>query len=235
MTVDARYIERRSEIEVYFDRTAIDAWRKFASNEKIGRIRETVRAGRNEMRARVLASLPDDLAGWRILDAGCGAGQLSIELAGRGADVVGVDLAPEIVRFARQRVVEAGPLKGTVILHAGDMLAVEHGRFDAVVAMDSIIHYSPEDGIAAIAQLAHRTRSRILFTFAPRTPLLRLMHAVGKLLPRGSRSPRIEIVSREAIERLIDAQSGLYSWRVAKNARVDSGFYVSQLMELRRP
>ena len=31
----------------------------------------------------------------------------------------------------------------------------------------------------------------ILFTFAPRTPLLAVMHAVGRLFPRGDRAPAI--------------------------------------------
>ena len=33
------------------------------------------------MRSRMLLHLPNDLSGKRILDAGCGAGQFSIELA----------------------------------------------------------------------------------------------------------------------------------------------------------
>jgi magnesium-protoporphyrin O-methyltransferase len=66
------YLERRGELETYFDRTAVDAWKKMTSDAPLGRIRELVRAGRDEMRATILSWLPDDLSGMRILDAGCG-------------------------------------------------------------------------------------------------------------------------------------------------------------------
>lgn len=231
---DASYIERRGEIKVYFDRTAVDAWRKFASTEKMSRIRETVRAGRERMRGHILAALPNDLSGWRVLDAGCGAGQLSVELARRGADVTGIDLAPEIIRFGTEKLAEAGPIKGSVRLLAGDMLAAEHGRFDAVVAMDSVIHYSPDDAVAALARLSERAGSHLVFTFAPRTPFLSLMHAAGTFLPRADRAPRIEIVGRKALEQRIGAHCAFDDWQIGESHRVRSGFYISQMMELRR-
>lgn len=45
--------------------------------------------------------LPDDLSGWRALDIGCNAGFYSLELAGRGASVVGIDLDPHYLAQAR--------------------------------------------------------------------------------------------------------------------------------------
>ncbi|MEM9315889.1 MAG: magnesium protoporphyrin IX methyltransferase, partial [Pseudomonadota bacterium] len=47
---ETSYAERRSEIEHYFDRTAADAWSKLTSNAPVSRIRQTVRAGRDDMR-----------------------------------------------------------------------------------------------------------------------------------------------------------------------------------------
>ena len=49
--------QRRSEIEHYFDRTAVAAWEKLTSDAPVGRIRQTVRAGRDEMRATLLSWL----------------------------------------------------------------------------------------------------------------------------------------------------------------------------------
>ena len=73
------------------------------------------------MRARMLAALPADLSGWRILDAGCGTGAMSIELSRRGADVLGIDLAPEIIRFAAETLPsDIGP--GRIDFASGDML-----------------------------------------------------------------------------------------------------------------
>ena len=37
------YLERRGEIETYFDRTAAQAWERLTSDAPVGRIRATVR------------------------------------------------------------------------------------------------------------------------------------------------------------------------------------------------
>lgn len=227
---DASYDQRRGEIQTYFDRTAIDAWKRFASDEPLSRIRATVRAGRDEMRAAMLSCLPDDLSGWRILDAGCGAGVMSVALAERGADVLGIDLSPEIVRFASETLPNIEG-QGRVELTSGDMLSPELGEFDAVVAMDSVIHYRPDDAVKALATLAERTSRKIVFTFAPRTTLLTMMHMSGKAFPRADRAPAIEPVSPRGMVRRLGALEG---WHVGRTQRVNRGFYISQAMEVSR-
>ncbi|MDN2566061.1 magnesium protoporphyrin IX methyltransferase [Aquibium sp. A9E412] len=229
----ASYLRRRGELEVYFDRTAVDAWKRFASDEPLSRIRATVREGRAAMRRALAARLPDDLAGWRVLDAGCGAGHLAVALARRGADVTGIDLSPEMVRFAAETAPAiAGP--GRVTFRAGDMLAPEHGRFDAVVAMDSLIHYRAADAVAAVARLAERTERAIVFTVAPATPLLLAMHMAGRLFPRADRAPAIEPVAPRAMVRRLSAEPALGGWQPRPVERVDCGFYISHAMEVAR-
>jgi len=41
------YLERRGQIEHYFDRTAAKTWERLTSTDPVGRIRATVRAGRD--------------------------------------------------------------------------------------------------------------------------------------------------------------------------------------------
>jgi magnesium-protoporphyrin O-methyltransferase len=231
--LDTAYTQRRGELQTYFDRTAVEAWKRFATEAPLGRIRATVREGRARMRALMLSCLPGDLSGWRILDAGCGTGAMSVELARRGADVLGIDLAPEIVRFARETL-PAGIGSGRVVFAAGDMLSPSHGEFDAVVAMDSLIHYSMDDSVTALAGLARRTRRRIVFTFAPRTPLLAAMHGMGRLFPRADRAPSIVPVRANDIRAGLDADLPALGWRAGRTGRVSHGFYTSQMMELAR-
>jgi magnesium-protoporphyrin O-methyltransferase len=156
----ADYIRRTGEIEHYFDRTALDAWKRLTGDQPVSGIRATVRKGREEMRGTLASWLPEDLTGWRILDAGCGSGVVSFELIARGADVVGIDLSAQMIAHARQRAhdLEAshGRFKGSVTFHSGDMLDPRHGRFDAVVAMDVLIHYRPDDAVRVIHTLAER-------------------------------------------------------------------------------
>lgn len=226
---DATYHNRREELMTYFDRTAVEAWRRLTSDEPLGGIRATVRAGRNEMRAALLSWLPQRLDGARILDAGCGSGALAVELARRGAHVVAVDISPTLVGLARERAIDVGP--GSVSWRVGDMLDPQLGAFDYVVAMDSLIHYEGRDIARVIMALGLRTAGSIFFTIAPRTPALTAMHAIGRLFPRKDRAPAIEPISQRALERELDAQKGRGSWRIARSHRVARGFYISQALE----
>lgn len=230
----ATYQERRGELRTYFDRTAAEAWSRLTSDAPVGRIRATVRAGRDRMRATLLGWLPADLAGKRLLDAGCGTGALAVEAARRGAEVVAVDLSPTLIGLARERTprdLGAGRIDFTV----GDLLDPVLGRFDHVVAMDSLIHYRAPDVVRALTALASRTEASLLFTFAPRTPALTLMHAAGRLFPRGDRAPAIEPVGEDALRRRIGAEPGLDGFRPGRTERIATGFYTSQALELSRP
>jgi magnesium-protoporphyrin O-methyltransferase len=216
------YFQRRGQLEGYFDRTAVKAWSRLTSDAPLGSIRATVRAGRDRMRQTLLEWLPSDLHGRRLLDAGCGTGALAIEAARRGARVLAIDLSPTLLRLARSRVPEE--LEGVIEFRPGDMLDPVHGEFDHVVAMDSLIHYRTSDAVSAIAQVARRTHRSLVFTFAPRTPGLALMHAVGRLFPRGNRAPDIEPVAEAVLCRRLLTDLDLRSWRVARTRRVVSGF-----------
>ncbi|RNI31336.1 TIGR04290 family methyltransferase [Rufibacter latericius] len=44
--------------------------------------------------------IPEDLTGWRVLDVGCNAGFYTMELAKRGASVLGIDVDPHYLRQA---------------------------------------------------------------------------------------------------------------------------------------
>ncbi|NBR33109.1 MAG: methyltransferase domain-containing protein [Rhodobacteraceae bacterium] len=99
-----RYEQTLSRVEMYFDKTATKTWERLTSDAPVSRIRQTVRAGRDEMRMKLLAQLPQDLTGARIMDAGCGPGQLTQELALRGADVVAIDISPSLIDIARKRI-----------------------------------------------------------------------------------------------------------------------------------
>lgn len=233
------YVQRRGEIEHYFDRTAAQAWARLTSDAPVSRIRATVRAGRDRMRHTLLSWLPDDLRGRRVLDAGCGTGALAMEAAQRGAEVVAIDLSPTLVDLARERTqaereaVQAAS-GGRIDFHAGDMLDPAFGTFDHVVCMDSIIHYGHSDVQRVLAYLVERTRESVIFTFAPRTPLLTVMHGVGKLFPRGDRAPMIVPVAESQLVRTVREDARFEGWSAPRTQRVQGGFYISQAMELRR-
>jgi magnesium-protoporphyrin O-methyltransferase len=218
------YGETRDRVETYFDRTATQTWERLTSHEKVSRIRETVRKGRDQMRALMLSRLPTDLRGARVLDAGCGTGAMASELALRGADVTAVDISPQLIDIAKRRLHPA--LANYVDFQAGDMSDPALGRFDFALAMDSLIYYRDSDIGRVIANLSSRTAQSIVFTVAPRTPLLMMMWHAGKLFPRSDRSPTM--VPHDAV-RLTKHCPGT----LTKIGRITSGFYISECLEHR--
>ncbi|SDF26475.1 MULTISPECIES: magnesium protoporphyrin IX methyltransferase [Thalassobaculum] len=231
--LSATYTDRRQQVEAYFDRTAADAWARLTSDAPVSGIRATVRAGRDRMRRLLLGWLPEDLAGRRVLDAGCGTGSLAVEAARRGALVTAIDISPTLIQLARERTPEDLGA-GRVEFLVGDMLDPALGSFDHVVAMDSLIHYRTEDAVQALGRLAPRTAGSIVFTFAPRTALLTVMHTAGRLFPRGDRAPSIQPTAHARLRAALDREGWVSGMRPCRSERIDSGFYISQAMELAR-
>lgn len=218
----ADYSLTRDRVETYFDRTATRTWERLTSTEQVSRIRATVREGRERMRALMLSRLPADLTGARVLDAGCGTGAMAEELARRGAEVVGVDIAPNLIDIATRRLDPA--LAGRITFRAGDMTDPTLGRFDHVVAMDSLIYYRGPDIGKILDCLSGRCAGGIVFTVAPRTPFLMAFWSMGKLFPRSDRSP---VMVPHDPRHLAPHCPG----HLERVGRVARGFYISECLE----
>lgn len=222
----ATYHRYRGTLETYFDRTAAKAWEQLTSDAPVSGIRATVRAGRNDMRDTLLSWLPADMTGLRLLDAGCGTGALAVAAAERGAQVVAIDVAGSLVKIARDR----APQGLAIDWRVGDMLDPALGRFDHVVAMDSLIHYPAFEIVSVVERLAERTRGSIVFTFAPQTPLLMAMLGMGRLFPRSDRSPAILPVRDRLLRTLI--RTALPSAAIGRDRRISASFYTSHAIEV---
>lgn len=221
------YQQSRTKLETYFDKTARKAWEDLTSDVPVSGIRATVRAGRDTMRDLLLSTLPTDMHGMRLLDAGCGTGALAMIAAQRGADVVAIDVSQGLVDIAQKR----APNHLSIDWRVGDMRSHNLGIFDHVIAMDSLIHYDENDIIGVLKAWSQRA-NQIAFTFAPGTALLRTMHFVGKAFPRGDRSPAILPVSEARLSQ--DIGEALPEWSIDFTKRVSSGFYKSQAMGMSR-
>ncbi len=222
------YLHRRDELTTYFDKTAARAWEALTSTDPVNGIRRTVRAGRDSMRRTLLDWMPEDLTGKTVLDAGCGTGALSVEAAARGAHVVGIDVAANLVDVAKERASDIY-MSGTIDFRVGDMLADAPAEVDYVVAMDSLIHYEQEDVVRVVTDFTERARSGVFFTSAPWTPLFGAMHFVGRLLPhQAHRAPSIVPLKAGRLMDAIDQEVASKGWMSSRTARIRSGFYISQ-------
>ena len=70
-------------------------------------------------------------AGTRLLDIACGSGYAAALAAGRGAEVMGVDIAPALLEIARERTPEGSFLEGEM-----DALPLPDSRFDVATAVN---------------------------------------------------------------------------------------------------
>jgi 2-polyprenyl-6-hydroxyphenyl methylase / 3-demethylubiquinone-9 3-methyltransferase len=124
------------------------------------------------------------LAGKRALDVGCGAGLLTEPLARLGAEVTGVDAAPESIAVAKAHAAGQGL---TIDYRAGEVaqLAAEKKRFDLITSMEVIEHVAdPKAFVSALASLL--APGGLLIVSTPnRTPQSRLaMITLGEGLGR---------------------------------------------------
>jgi len=95
-----------------------------------------------------ILALAGDVAGRRILDAGCGSGPLFAALRDRGAIVTGFDSSTGMLEQARRRLGADADLR---VAELGRPLPYPDGAFDDVVA-SLVLHYL-EDWGPALAEL----------------------------------------------------------------------------------
>jgi predicted TPR repeat methyltransferase len=120
--------------------------------------------------------------GKRVLDIGCGSGRYAVEIAKVGGQVTGIELSPEMLRMAAERVKAAG-VNDKVELIEADFVAwadQQTGRpFDVAVAM-GVLDYV-EDAPAFIARMGKVARTAMASFPKPtlvRMPLRKLRYGL---------------------------------------------------------
>ena len=101
--------------------------------------------------------------GTRLLDIGCGTGDLAARAVARGADVTGIDVASTMVAIARAKVPRARFLVGDA-----EALGFGPGTFDAVACAFCIWHLAEPD--RAFAEAARVLRAGGAFAFTTWLP-----------------------------------------------------------------
>jgi SAM-dependent methyltransferase len=87
-----------------------------------------------------------------ILNAGCGSGELSLQLAAAGHSVLGIDPSADYIRLARRNAEQAGTENCSFLVSSIEDFETATS-FDCVVATDVLEHI--EDDAAALEKLVH--------------------------------------------------------------------------------
>ena len=130
------------------------------------------------------------LAGKTALDVGCGAGLLCEPLARLGADVTGVDAAPENIEAAKSHAAGAGL---SINYRAGEIASQGLGQYDLVTCMEVIEHVM--DPAAFVHELVRHLKPDGLL-----------------LLSTPNRTPASRVFLVEAAERLGQVPRGTHDW-----------------------
>lgn len=125
---------------------------------------------------RLLTGLHDHVAthlpdGQRVLDAACGTGALSQQMARTGRQVVGVDMSQRHIDHARRRVADAGVGRDAMRFEVGDLRKVEapaEGAWDVAVIVLAL-HEMRTDVASSVVARLHEVAAQVMIAdfFAP--------------------------------------------------------------------
>lgn len=90
----------------------------------------------------------------RVLDLGCGAGRLSIELGKRGVQTWGVDISPDLIALARQRLPMAQFVEGSV-------LDAAFPRADCAAAIGEVLNYATVGDAGDLRRLFNKVHAAL--------------------------------------------------------------------------
>lgn len=131
------------------------------------------------------------LAGRRVLDVGCGGGLLAEALAGAGACVTAIDLAPGMIEVARLHASEAQLAIDYRLAPAEELAATHREGFEVVTCMEMLEHVpEPAAMMATLSQLL-RPGGQLFVSTLNRNLRSFLTAIVGaeyllRLVPRGT-------------------------------------------------
>jgi SAM-dependent methyltransferase len=153
--------------------------------------------------------------GTRMLDIGCGAGQIAIPAARNGVHVTGVDIAPNQIEHARARA-QAEGLKAQFIEGDAEAIPYEDASFDLVVSLIGAMFAPRPEQVAAELVRTCKSGGRIVMAnWTPEGFVGQMFKIIGKHVPPSPLMPSPLLWGNEEVirERLHDGVAELHLTR----------------------
>lgn len=225
--MDAR--QHKARLRHYFDGVGFERWAAIYGEGQLSSVRRSIRAGHSAMLETACRWIDEEppVAPLTALDAGCGTGLFSLALGQRGYSLTAADIAPQMVAATEQKLRAAGISE--IELRVSDLEELS-GRYTLVACFDVLIHYPAAPFATMLSHLAGLCADRLLFTYAPYSPLLAALHRVGGFFPHSQRRTDIQMIREDHVRSTL-AQVGM---SLRRSQRVSNGFYHVTLVEAGR-
>lgn len=216
-STDRRTVSPEFYTEEYF-RTACEGYDEFNTTE-----------GRQLSRRLTQAfALAEVTAGMKVLDVGCGRGEILRHCARLGADAYGVDYAPVAVNMSQLAIAQEDEATGKTGVAQADakMLPFPTGYFDRVLMFDVVEHLYPWELDVALAEVRRvlKPNGRFIVHTAPNVwydryayPLVRMLRNwQGRGYPKDPRALNVEAN--------VDVHVNEQSWLSMQQVLAKAGF-----------
>jgi ubiquinone/menaquinone biosynthesis C-methylase UbiE len=106
------------------------------------------------------------LPGMRVLDVGCGAGELTVWMNRIGFEATGLDVHQQFLNMGRVLAVDNGLSEGTFVHMEGDRIPFPDRSFD-VVTLFSVLEHLSDDVLATLLPEIHRVCRGVVYVLVP--------------------------------------------------------------------
>ncbi len=219
--------ETGARVRSYFENSGFSRWTAIYGSGDIPPVWKVIRDGH----ARALETVvrwATSTKSRTVLDAGCGTGNLSIELAHHGFEVDAFDVSAPMIHFAKY--INAGRTKGIAPhFQVGDIaaLAGEGRSYDVVCCLDVLFHYPYDEVADMLRRLAALAEHKIIGSFALRTPMNDFWMKVGQRFHAKNRMTKLHMFTYDEVEQVL-YRAG---FRMARKERIKFFFYDSFVFE----
>ncbi len=221
-------IDDKAIVKEYFNNTGFERWQRIYGDGEVNKIQLDIRTGHQQTVDTLLEWLAADnnLAGLSICDAGCGVGSLSIPLAQAQAIVSASDISEKMVGEAKEVAAKLFGTNDNPTFTVQDLESLS-GSYHTVVCLDVLIHYPQEKAAEMISHLASMASTRLILSFAPKTPCLSLLKKIGSFFPGASKATRAYLHKESDIVKILEAQG----FKIERKAMTKTRFYFSRMLE----
>jgi len=219
--------ETAKRVHKYFETSGFSRWSAIYGSGDIPPIWKVIRDGHQRTVDKVIEWVTAERL-HSVLDAGCGTGTLAVSLADHGFEVDAFDVSAPMVHFAKY--INSGRTKGLAPkFMVGDIaaLAGQEKNYDLVCCLDVLFHYPYDEVSDMLRRLTSLSASRVVASFALRTPANDFWMKVGQRFHTKNRMTKLFMFSYDEVEKIM-YRAG---FRITRKHRVKFFFYDSFVFE----